>query len=339
MAIVCTAEVLYQCLMHSFIAISQINLLIFDEAHHAKKNHAYARIIKDFYLAEEDPTKRPRIFGMTASPVDAKVDVVQAAKELEALLHCQIATTADLSLLKSSISRPVERIADYDAPLAPYETALCEKLARQFGDLDSISRLVRVAALATSELGEWCADQLWYYALGIEEASNKAERQIERLFNAEKITRPVEELNTKLRRIRKAKDLVSSKHSFLPPAYFGNHLSSKVKRLKDYLEKIFERPTDARCIIFVKKRFTARVLADLFKRIGNPHMRIDILIGSRSGEAQDIKVTFRQQVVTLMKFRKGQLNCLVCSSYHSTRCCMLTALVCYLDRRRRTRHS
>ena len=42
-AIVCTAEVLYQCLMHSFITMSQINLLIFDEAHHAKKNHVYAR--------------------------------------------------------------------------------------------------------------------------------------------------------------------------------------------------------------------------------------------------------------------------------------------------------
>lgn len=41
--IVCTADVLLQCLMHSFIKISQINLLIFDEAHHAKKNHAYAR--------------------------------------------------------------------------------------------------------------------------------------------------------------------------------------------------------------------------------------------------------------------------------------------------------
>lgn len=43
MVIVCTAEILYQCLMHSFITIDQINLLIFDEAHHAKKNHAYAR--------------------------------------------------------------------------------------------------------------------------------------------------------------------------------------------------------------------------------------------------------------------------------------------------------
>lgn len=43
MAIVCTAEVLHQCLMHGFITIDQINILIFDEAHHTKKNHAYAR--------------------------------------------------------------------------------------------------------------------------------------------------------------------------------------------------------------------------------------------------------------------------------------------------------
>ena len=80
MAVVCTAEVLYNCLLHSFITIDQVNLLIFDEAHHAKKNHAYARIIKDFYLCEPDLAKRPKIFGMTASPVDAKVDVVQAAR-------------------------------------------------------------------------------------------------------------------------------------------------------------------------------------------------------------------------------------------------------------------
>ena len=45
MVVVCTAEILYQCLMHSFISLDQINLLIFDEAHHAKKNHAYARSV------------------------------------------------------------------------------------------------------------------------------------------------------------------------------------------------------------------------------------------------------------------------------------------------------
>lgn len=43
MVIVCTAEVLAQCLMHSFINMEQINLLVFDEAHHAKKGHSYAK--------------------------------------------------------------------------------------------------------------------------------------------------------------------------------------------------------------------------------------------------------------------------------------------------------
>jgi endoribonuclease Dicer len=79
-AIVCTAEVLNQCLMHAFVKIEEINLLIFDEAHHTKKGHPYARIIKDYYLAQSDLSLRPKIFGMTASPVDAITDVNIAAK-------------------------------------------------------------------------------------------------------------------------------------------------------------------------------------------------------------------------------------------------------------------
>lgn len=45
MIIVCTAEILYQCLAHAFITMEQINLLILDEAHHAKKDHTYARSV------------------------------------------------------------------------------------------------------------------------------------------------------------------------------------------------------------------------------------------------------------------------------------------------------
>lgn len=48
--IVCTAEILNQCLMHAFISIDDINLLIFDEAHHTKKNHAYARSVSSKLL-------------------------------------------------------------------------------------------------------------------------------------------------------------------------------------------------------------------------------------------------------------------------------------------------
>ena len=36
--------------------------------------------MKDFYMQELNLAKRPKIFGMTASPVDAKQDVVEAAR-------------------------------------------------------------------------------------------------------------------------------------------------------------------------------------------------------------------------------------------------------------------
>ena len=36
--------------------------------------------MKDFYMQELNLEKRPKVFGMTASPVDAKQDVVEAAR-------------------------------------------------------------------------------------------------------------------------------------------------------------------------------------------------------------------------------------------------------------------
>jgi endoribonuclease Dicer len=69
---------LFNLLTHAFVKLEDINLLCFDEAHHAKKNHVYARIIREFYLSEPEK-RRPKIFGLTASPVDARVDVVTAA--------------------------------------------------------------------------------------------------------------------------------------------------------------------------------------------------------------------------------------------------------------------
>lgn len=40
--IVCTAAILDQSLSHGYIKMEDINLIIFDEAHHAKKDHPYA---------------------------------------------------------------------------------------------------------------------------------------------------------------------------------------------------------------------------------------------------------------------------------------------------------
>lgn len=43
MVVVCTADILQNALLNGFVKMAQINLLIFDEAHHTKKEHPYAR--------------------------------------------------------------------------------------------------------------------------------------------------------------------------------------------------------------------------------------------------------------------------------------------------------
>lgn len=231
-------------------------------------------------------------------------------RKLEAMLDCQIATTSDLSLLRMSISRPNESLAEYPRVSQPYDTSLCSTLRAKFGDLELLSKIFAFAREATSQLGEWCADELWRFALA-EEELRKGERKIERKFNRDAENKPIELLDTELGRLREARQIVRD-WAFSEPTDSGNNVSHKVLLLQKYLSKTYERPTGIKCIIFVKRRYTARLLHQLLRRHGTPHLRLDLLIGTRYAELGDIKTTFRQQVLTLMRFRKGDVNCLVC---------------------------
>ena len=228
------------------------------------------------------------------------------------MLHCQIATTADLSLVRMSISRPNESIATYKPLGYAYLTPLANELKTILGDMDTLDKLFNFAREATSQLGEWCADQVWSFALALEEA-RKVERKVERTCQIEKGARSMKVLNSELHRLHKAQDLVS-KWEFARPSFQGNSLSPKVQLLQRYLSLIFEKPSETRCIVFVKRRYSARLLGELSRRLGTPHIRIGLLIGTRYGDPGDLKISFRQQVLTLMKFRKGEVNCLFATS-------------------------
>ncbi|KAG2230114.1 hypothetical protein INT48_006271, partial [Thamnidium elegans] len=63
-----TAQILRDVLQRGFLSLDRVNLLIFDECHHATKGHPYNLIMYQFYHRMEGP--RPKIFGMTASPAN-----------------------------------------------------------------------------------------------------------------------------------------------------------------------------------------------------------------------------------------------------------------------------
>lgn len=280
MVIVCTAEVLFQCLHHSFITMRQINLLIFDEAHHAKRNHAYARIIKDFYASEPDQSLLPRIFGMTASPVDARTNIKRGAAELEALLHSQIATASDASLLQYTNKKTKEEVASYDALPPSTDSQLFKKVHQLIRGIKECSKPLTYAVKASSDLGSWIADRVLLISFTGEEVK-RLEADIESNFHKQSQVDPLplSNLESKKERLQSAQQIITA-HDFTSPQLCRSQLSSKVMGLAVHLRGRFERTTFDKCIVFVRQRYTAKLLADLFAspQIGTPHLRVGSLV-------------------------------------------------------------
>ncbi|KAL4890197.1 ATP-dependent helicase dcl1 [Aspergillus ambiguus] len=345
MVIVCTAEILNQCLLNAYISIQQINLLIFDEAHHTKKDHPYARVIRDSYL-RVPPSSRPRIFGMTASPIDTKGDVLKAAQDLENLLDSKIATTTNLTILRQVISRPTEEVWIYDKLKPPFTTDLYKIMESRFADISDLEPVFRFARYASSELGRWCADRVWMSALA-DDVLPKLEGSISK--RARTKMDPVSgNEHRDITQVKQANELVMSRQRDDPTA--REDLSSKVQLLWDNIRKFFGREADTKCIIFTQKRYTAKVLFDLFMELSVPGLRPGVLIGVRSSDRIGMNVTFRQQILTMVKFRAGDINCLFATSVAEegldipdcnlvVRFDLYETLIQYVQSRGRARHS
>ncbi|GKT62072.1 RNase3 domain-containing protein [Colletotrichum tofieldiae] len=304
MVIVCTAAILQKCLTHSYIRMEQINLLIFDEAHHTKKNHPYARIIKDFYIQEPDQKKRPRILGMTASPVDAQTDVKIAIAQLECLLHSEIVTMSQESLSHYSHTRKItEREIHYSSLPMPYETELFQKISALVGRNQHFSKELSFAKAATSFLGSWAADRFWQLFL--------TEDTILRLAQITDMS--YSGLNSNDREtmaVQRLRDVIRA-HQFKPATPTLDQVSIKVLRLWEELRLRFTREPKYRCIVFVEMRLTAVLLADLFKQesIKIPCLSPAVLVGSQADTGL-ANMSYKQQVLTIHKFRHAEVNCL-----------------------------
>lgn len=316
MVIVCTAEVLAQCLMHSFVTIAQINLLIFDEAHHAKDNHPYARIMKDYYSYGADPLRRPKLFGMTASPVDVgglkPGVVVEAAATLERMLCSKIVTVSEEALAANNISRPSEIVAIYDRLHIGFETPFHNKVKARYGNVKAFNKFFIASKRIGSELGRWASDMYWSFAFADEQARKLQQREEFQYNKLNGAHVNVEELDAKIQRLKDAASFVQG-HDFGIPRLGSDDLSSKVLKLYEWLNMYYERSDEPRCIVFVEQRQTARLLKLIFDHIGGSNVRCDVLVGvnSRAGEQN---VSLRAQILTVSKFRRGELNCMFATS-------------------------
>ena len=89
------------------LLILQISLLVFDECHHTRKNHAYNGIMREYFQIAIDG--RPKVFGMTASPIWNPKNAAESLATLERNLDAKvIAVKEHVDELAGHSPRPEE---------------------------------------------------------------------------------------------------------------------------------------------------------------------------------------------------------------------------------------
>lgn len=308
--VVCTPAVLDQCLFHRFLTIGQISLLVFDEAHHCKKNHPYSRIIRDHYLKWKED--RPRIFGMTASPVDSKRDIGHVVADLEALLQSKIITTNDLSVYDFA-PRATDEIWAYPPLETPeFETQLYDQLHQRCGFIAGLETHFSFSRWASRHLGAWAADRVWKYALPTSE--HEALSIIRDMERSAAYMGEVDDdkRQAALQAVHETVSIVKG-HTFGRPLINADReVSSKVRYLYTQIKDRFSSSPATRAIVFVDRRYVAYLLADLFIAVDLPHIRPGVLVGI----AGFIKASgsWKDQENVMERFRTGAINLIFATS-------------------------
>ncbi|KAK9919220.1 hypothetical protein M0R45_027830 [Rubus argutus] len=153
--LVMTHDILLHNLRCSFFKLSMIKVLIMDECHHARGNHAYACIMKDFFHRQLHcgQSDLPRIFGMTASPIKSKggnqeLSYWKKIHELETLMNSKVYTCENESVLSEYIPTSTPKFRTYRSGEIPSASYTC--LTTQLKNLKEKHEL----SIKSLELGE-----------------------------------------------------------------------------------------------------------------------------------------------------------------------------------------
>ena len=306
--IVCTPAVLDQALFHAYVNIPEVSLLIFDEAHHCKKNHPYAKIIRDYYLKSPEP--RPRLFGMTASPVDSKKDIGETITDLETLLHCKIITTSDSSLFDHSCM-PKDVVWQYSHRGWVIETEFYKKVVYIRNLIGELRADVDFALSASAELGTWFTDRTLSYIVG--RKASEIDALIPKLEQGKSYLAITDgdSRSAAMSKVREMYNIVQQ-HHFGPFLPVGPLMSPKVKLLYENLRARYAEFPDTRTMVFVKQRWTAVLLCDAFKELSVPSIRPGILTGG--GQLARENISAKKQEEVMSNFHAGFINILFATS-------------------------
>lgn len=333
--LVMTMTIFKNLILSGYMKFSQVNLLVFDECHHAVKNHEYVQIMRrynEFTLREADSM---RILGLTASLIPSKCragDLEQKIIDLERTLCCRSQTAEDLKEVARYATNPEEIKLLYssdtrdedvgklknllEAPVIFLENFSSEKKKSQFYDIVKLNLDDCLHILLN--LGIWCAHQF---------AVSSLMDIIDRIDSCCGCYESVwEESLISLGRTH-MQMFVNDSEKILQARGNEIHMVDKVKTLlgdPTICSGESEGTSKLVGIIFTERRTTAASLCSLLRHQSEKvpelrHIKCDYVVGhdakiKTTYLRKEAKMTSKKQGGVLEKFRKGNINLLVATS-------------------------
>nr|UXX21448.1 endoribonuclease dicer [Calyptrophora lyra] len=344
--LVMTHQIYLDLLQHAKIKLSQANLLVFDECHHANKSHPFKKIMDRFVDFPEDD--HPHILGLTASVVGKKVkpnSIQSEVRKLENTLRCVCETASDPNVVEKYGAKPQEIFRKYSSAhlndVAKYlEGKFClvlgdlhkflhnVKLRKEEGGLQEViekeltvaKAAIRECDAALEEIGVWAAYEVAKMMICDLEKRRKrvlgslsTQAHMGSLFLGVTLT-SLREICGIYNEFKVANQCeLELKQELLKP---------KVKKLLELFRRTDGTGDTNLCsIVFVERRYAACVLSKLINQLSEHdkefnHLRSDFVTG-HGADVKGISETemkFNEQNKKLDGFRNGKFNVLVGTS-------------------------
>ncbi len=352
--LVMTMTIFKNFILSKHMTFSQVNLLIFDECHHAVKNHDYVQIMRRF---NEDPARlegTTRILGLTASLIPSKCkpgDLERKITDLEKTLCCRSQTAEDLQEVAKYATNPDEilclyRSSDSEGEVLQLKNILEDPVnfLQNFPTEQRKSEIYELVKLNLEDclhillnLGVWCAHE--FAVNGLVDVGDKID-QCRGYFENEWEKTLLHLGSTHLKMF-----IQESKQVLDLPINAGFHMADKVKKLLLHLadsairsgevcfykgpltgEEVKGKAGHSKLvgIIFTERRTTAALLCKLLnqQRRRAPdlqHLRCDYVVGhdAKTGSTylrKEARMSTKKQDEVLNQFRQGKINLLVSTS-------------------------
>lgn len=341
--LVATAQVILDAIKHSYFSLDQINVIVFDECHHGRKDHAYHEICKLITTSHDI-----RIIGLSGMLIgnDNKIKpytVMEELRKLESVFLSTVITVNKLDDYKNALlcsTNAEERCLKFNKGLELKGVEEVSRILNRMQEMLLSVKLDNYISINPKSLRpttpkkvkdlinmfkdfEYQVDEMGTLGGYLSLLSSLITFElIKRSCDTEAYRDIVKVCITTTERCINSIELATGLSRSDASSIVQNS-SEKVKKLFGILTQKFNDPNrekDLQCLVFVQRRSTAKALYHALKAYANvnPNFPIspDFMVGVNNEMPESIEaiLSHNYNSIALEKFKNKETNLIVASS-------------------------